>query len=273
MRKHGAFEWLADPSVLCPLLYDKLPILKGCRRALVLGCGTSELSAVLWSSRRVESVVSIDRDQDNIELMRMRYPMLEWRAASFEDYEETSEFCIALDKSTLDATLAEVGHVAGLVDCARRCLGKGGYYLVISLYPVDLVASLVASFDLVSSMRHETISIVLFRKGVMAAPERGEEIERQKAVLDNWFREKNPMLTPQRAAKLRTSWTNFRDEENSVDVDKAYQLIFTRSERSVYEVEDFRDDLALFFSLHGNKQSAPSSLRLDEAFAFVAAFQ
>lgn len=243
----------------------------------VLGCGTSELSA--WLHRELfDQVVSIDREWAIIETMRDRHPRLGWVWATFEQFDE-SGFDAAFDKSTLDATVAEVGDVAELTLCAHRCLGPNGVFVVVSLYPRPLIVSLVAGSGVFSvAHAHENFDrfVVLIFRRQHATPgfDRTSERDRQRVLLDEWFWRVNPLLTPKRTARLTTAWMTLAPSSGILDITNARDLLFTEAERAVYDMDDFREDLRSFRKRSEHRRATHSeTLCLEEALAFLAAFQ
>lgn len=243
----------------------------------VLGCGTSELSA--WLRRELfDQVVSIDREWAIIETMRDRHPHLGWVWATFEQF-DVSGFDAAFDKSTLDATVAEVGDVAELTLCAHRSLEPNGFFVVVSLYPRPLIVNLVAgsgSFSIAQAHEGFDRFVVLVFRRQHASPgfDRTTERDRQRVLLDEWFWRVNPLLTPKRTALLRAEWMTRAPPSGILDVPNARNLLFTEAERAVYDMDDFRQDLRIFRTRSEHRRAAYSdALSLDEALAFLAAFQ
>lgn len=238
MTVEGTFEWLCDGPSL-----REIP--RG-GAALVLGCGTSMLSGFL--STRFDRVCSMDRDAAVVAEMRKREPALEWRVGTFATFEWRAD--AVFDKSTLDAWLAEQGHVADLVRCAHRCLRPGGKYVVVSLYPAAFVDALTGGFELVTTYRVKYATVCIFER---VDYDFRDEASRQLAVVDDYFVKEKPFLTLERETQLRASFTT------PLSVRDAYLTIFSEEERRVYEQSDFEHDL-------GNK----NTLTLDEALNFLA---
>ena len=175
----GTFEWLVDVEAMAPTLIDRLRAAMpsavqsirgeeeeeeeegaemGVGAALVLGCGTSELSA--WVADclqlRFGAVVSMDNVPEIIDEMRRRRPDLEWEAAAFEGFNCAAPprlFAAAFDKGTFDVALTDDGDAAGLLRCVHRSLLPGAPYAVVSFRPTALVRPLLSGggfFELLS---------------------------------------------------------------------------------------------------------------------------
>ena len=84
--------------------------------------------------------------------MRARRPDVAWATHDWADGAAApgAPFDLCLDKSSFDATLAE-NDQCGLLLCAFRSLRPGGRYLVVSLYPRDLLAPLFAPLFVLDS--------------------------------------------------------------------------------------------------------------------------
>lgn len=172
----------------------------------------------------------MDRDAAVILEMRRRQPQLQWRVATFDTFHWEAD--TVFDKSTLDAWLAEQGHVADLVECAHRC---GRKYVVVSLYSASFVQALVGGFRLVTTYPVRDATVCIFDRVDGYSFE--DEIRRQRSVVDAYFRER-PLLTLQREQELRARFV-----VAEIALSDAYVAMFTEKERHVYSLADFKEDL------------------------------
>ena len=272
--KHGVFEWLVDWASIKPLL---IPLLNpGAARwsAISLGCGTSALSAALADEEFVATVTSVDRDCAIIALMRSRYEGradLTWEVADIGGAAplRASSFDLAIDKSTLDAMLAENGDVAALACDVWRCLKAGGVWSIISFHEEAFLRALLVpvergAFECVAArkfaQRCEGITLLVLRKVVARGePDEGAVRAEQRAALDTWYTVHEPLLTAERRAHIAAA---FRTEA-SLPLSVAFDALFSAEEKALYSVADFVMDVE---ARHG---AGCGAIRLDEAIRFL----
>lgn len=145
-------------------------------RLLVVGCGTSALSADLWAGgcRRVHSV---DVDADAIQTMSELHPdcegltweVLDLIAAGQPMDKNGADLCpkleceaynLAVDKGTLDYFLCgEAGSAADALAAVHSALAPEGVLLVVSIHPVKLMNSLLAQPELLGFSELESWSL------------------------------------------------------------------------------------------------------------------
>ena len=151
-------------------LFNKYALEPGRVQALVLGSGTSALSAQLILSGLCSHVVSVDNEEECVRQMQNRYAddsrfatgTLQWLCADLNDESEhgaanlikRGSFDLVLDKSTLDAMLCD--DATGLLCTAAEALRCNGIYVIASLYGERLLRKLLAESPLgaVDEARH-----------------------------------------------------------------------------------------------------------------------
>eukprot|EP01096_Ripella_sp_DP13-Kostka_P018224 TRINITY_DN9785_c0_g1_i1.p1 TRINITY_DN9785_c0_g1~~TRINITY_DN9785_c0_g1_i1.p1 ORF type:complete len:228 (+),score=84.72 TRINITY_DN9785_c0_g1_i1:101-784(+) len=141
----NAFEWLqgfdAISGPLTGLLEEKSTEAGKTReqlRILVIGCGTSSLSASLYDVGW-KSITNVDFSEVLIEKMRETHaqerPLMRWIAADCRDMNsiESGSFDVVLDKATLDAiSCGGEEAVRRTTDEVWRVLEAGGLFLLLS---------------------------------------------------------------------------------------------------------------------------------------------
>ena len=131
-----------------------------------------------------------------------------------------------------------------------------------------------------------------------------EEKERQQRFVNSWFREVEPLLTPERCRELEAQWAEAaaraphpegsaegpRSSSRRLPLPEAHKVLFTEAELSMYSLEDFLGDLEGFREERragsgGSKEEEETEERvsegegrdafisLEEALAFLAANQ
>ena len=276
--KHGVFEWLVEWASIKPLLVPLLDPGAARWSAISLGCGTSALSAALADEAWVATVTSVDRDRDIIELMRSRYKDridLIWEVADIGATAplRASSFDIAIDKSTLDAMLAENGDVAALACEVWRCLKAGGMWSIISFHDEAFLRALLVPmergvFECVAARkfahRSEGITLLVLRKvAARGAPDEAAVRAEQRAALDTWYTIHEPLLTAERRAHIAAA---FRTEA-SLPLPVAFDVLFSAEEKVLYSVEDFVADVEARYG------AGRGAIRFDEAISFLEANQ
>eukprot|EP00667_Euglena_gracilis_P022325 EG_transcript_24786 len=129
------FEWYLSYRDLQPL-FD--PLLSPEHRILVLGCGTSSLSAELYAAG-YHRIVNVDLSESCVATMRERcraLPGMEWEVGDCTRlrYGE-AEFDVVLDKGCMDALLCQLHgerDVHRMNLHVQRVLKPGGRFVVVS---------------------------------------------------------------------------------------------------------------------------------------------
>jgi len=197
----------------------------------------------------------------------------------FRDLYPERRFDLVVDKGALDAALcAEVDAPVGLVSLAYRSLATGGVYAVITLHGVEFMLALLrgcgdAGVDWeVSCERVERRASVIsslygeevYDEGLIASRGSGTEsvnvffcrkrshnalVDTNKlrchicSASDDWFRSRNPMMTPDRISQLRD---DFECHGKRLVLKRCYEIMFTDVERSDLTFEDFLEDWTAF---------------------------
>jgi Methyltransferase domain len=179
--KDGNFDWIVDPDMIRQYLSSQYTNIDDAQRinakVLVVGCGTSTLSASL-ADMGFGHIVSIDNDPGCIAHMvssssssssSSTTSVMEWYVYDIVAPENNradgpiSEFLISggafdliIDKGTLDAVLVE-GAIYTMLYEVHRLLAPQGRYLVCSLHSLDLLGDLLSTPALGYSVQvHET---------------------------------------------------------------------------------------------------------------------
>ncbi|CAJ1407032.1 unnamed protein product [Effrenium voratum] len=223
---------------------------------VVVGCGTSNLSADLQEVFGFRQVLSIDYSDAVISHMKARFGSCD--ALSFHQADLTQP-CghvvpdgtadLVVDKSTLDCLLCSEGAV-GLICNISRMLRVGGLYVVISFHEAEFLVgflSLAFTVESVTSLKRSTgadVRALSLRK----TAEEGACCLR--ARLQSWEARRKSLLTPRRAETMEAAWLA-SSRTGAVDqpclpIEEAYLAMFTDTERREYMLADFESDLAEF---------------------------
>jgi SAM-dependent methyltransferase len=302
----GHFEWLLGYADIRPfLLPSSMPAHHSADasaaddlRALVLGCGTSTLGVELLRDGW-KTVVNIDNNAAQIEHMRAQFPhpatgpgdaaSLEWLVADACDCEHaactqlTSEsFDLAVDKGTLDCILAERGAEgsASLFREVWRLLRCGGVYVLVTLHASELLSSLITAVGMpfefsLHPIEHSVglslreVCVATLRKVGGAPFDLAEVRAHHERVLDRWYREQNPLLTPDRLAKLRSDFdvASQRVGHTSLTLRACYEVMFSEAERAELDFEFFLEDV------RASQLAVPGEMTFEEAVEFLKANQ
>lgn len=260
--KVGNFDWLCDfaaieeffsPSftgVLCSRRdagvggHEELPR----SRALVVGCGTSDLSFQL--AHLYDHIVSVDYDPEIIKHMTLAATQLEardknalrlgkmnWQVCDILDLD--GEACslysdsidIAIDKGTLDAIIVG-GSIVNLFVNIHRMLRSDGKYLVISFLSKDLLERLLCIPDFLEVERctekifpSGKVTVVVCRKVVCGGFKYDSFLmkhlkEHEQSITDEYFQESNPWLTEEKKNSITNYFCEFC-RSKSLDLDVA----------------------------------------------------
>ena len=268
-RAVGTFEWLLPFEALAQWLSPSALRLPAAPSALVVGCGTSDISARLHDDSGYARVVSVDTSAEQIALMQTKRPDLTWLVADACDCDQlqSGAFDLVVDKGTLDALLC-VGSTSAMLCELRRCLAAAGVYVLISLHGRELLLPLLAvgelAFDLevvaeldaatgepkaASLSDGATISVMVLRaKETTTIASAGREaVERQHGkILDEHYREVEPLLTPQREHALRAAWAAGSTSGGALPLHEAFMVMLDPEERLELGEEDFAADCERF---------------------------
>ncbi|CAJ1455432.1 unnamed protein product [Effrenium voratum] len=254
--KSGCYEWLVPFGEL-KSYFQKLELERGIDSSVVVvGCGTSNLSADLQEVFGFRQVLSIDYSDAVISHMKARFGSCD--ALSFHQADLTQP-CghvvpdgtadLVVDKSTLDCLLCSEGAV-GLICNISRMLRVGGLYVVISFHEAEFLVgflSLAFTVESVTSLKRSTgadVRALSLRK----TAEEGACCLR--ARLQSWEARRKSLLTPRRAETMEAAWLA-SSRTGAVDqpclpIEEAYLAMFTDTERREYMLADFESDLAEF---------------------------
>jgi SAM-dependent methyltransferase len=313
---HGEFEWVADWEEIAPLLTPAaLGLSKPELCAADIGCGTSALAANLARLPGFGSVVGLDREEACVAHMRSTHGEeggLRWRVADVTAEEAGAAlpdggFDLVVDKGTCDCALVE-HDAARLLRNVWRALAPGGVYLIVSFRSRDLLLPILSAPQLpwaaapdaraldLASASGRVATVVTLRKpaeaGEAAEPPDVDALHAHvSAVLDAWYRDTDPLLTPRREAKLRREWAAALDARARAPVEltegaaegtaegaapaglplrAAYVLLFTEEEREEMSFADFLGDAEPFLARHGD---GADEISLQQALAFIEEMQ
>ena len=216
--------------------------------------GTSALSALL-SRCGFTRVVSIDQEPELIAEMQAKHPLL---AADFHCADMLKP-CSALvpdgtaelvvDKATLDCLLCNPLAAHELCATLHRMLGLGGSYVLMTLHPIAMIAKFLSFwFEFGASQEverpvGENVRILSFFK-VAHLPQGDAETtheQQQQASVEAWYKEMNPLLTPEREAVIRAAWAAGAPERPPSE---AYILLCDSDMRAELTLGDFLADVA-----------------------------
>jgi len=240
-QKEGEFDWILDWRELQSYLAEWRRCVEGgddgrgslvrSLRALVIGCGTSPLSARLLESGSFKAVVSVDNDAECIAHMRRQHAgnaALQWHvydlvertgsAEFLEQAERGGGFDLIVDKGTFDAILVE-GVCYPMLSEVHRLLAADGHYLLCSIHAKELLCPLLATpvLDLqlvrVDDIELKDLSAFGLDSGsssggggAMVLARKGGSVGRvdeqalaahEKEVMDFYYQEERPLLTPE----------------------------------------------------------------------------
>ncbi|ORY31036.1 S-adenosyl-L-methionine-dependent methyltransferase [Naematelia encephala] len=106
-----SFDWFLHPTYLLPLISDLIADLGHSARILMLGCGNSELSAVMYDEG-YRDIVNIDYSPTVIHQMSARHcerGTMKWVEMDALNLLFEEEFDLVIDKGTMDAMLTTKG--------------------------------------------------------------------------------------------------------------------------------------------------------------------
>ena len=292
-EKSGTFEWVVSWSDLAPLLSPAaLRIAHSAPRAIDVGCGTSELPSALLDAGYA-SVTAVDRDEDCVAHMRARHPNsgLVWSACDVCDDGAAqtlgaASYNLVFDKGMLDCALVE--HSAAALLCTvRRLLAAGGAYAIVSfrapelLRPLLTCAALGLSEPACTSIAPpggevaSAVTLCVLRPvpAASADVDVGAVADHIARVLDWWYREQAPLLTPSRAAELRAAWAERAGGGGgALPLRAAFEVLLTPQERDEVGYDGFLDDVNAYLRERGRPPDA-GALTLELALGYLEANQ
>ena len=226
-RVEGQFEWVLDYSDFAYIFdpkYTRLPSDPSNQIALVVGCGTSDLSLRLAAHYGL--VVSVDNDESVIEHMANRYKdahAMKWIThdmiecfrvpISSDPYLQSHMYDIVIDKCSMDAMLVE-GSVAEYFCEVHRLLKVGGVFVLCSLHPPNLIYPFLSlpSLEFVIEYHKEIRknesgecfgTIALCRKVKDGVIDYSSAMIEEKQLMDSHYQQLDPWLTTEREILIR----------------------------------------------------------------------
>lgn len=302
--KSGSFDWILDWMEFKGYLLAWHSYVSSTRhpaalRALVIGCGTSPLSAHLGESGWFQSVVSIDNDPQCVSHMRRQHAgnsMLEWhvydlveRTGSTEYFERQGQeggFDLIVDKGTLDAILVE-GVCSPMLSEVHRLLAAEGCYLLCSIHAKELLCPLLSTPILgleiikvddiqVQSMAGSgsgsgggTMMLLLKRTYNYHIDEQallGHELE----VMDFFYKEEQPLLSAEEFERVQAEVKAelLRRQTISLPLDAMHGVLFAHQKEGLdYSFELFLEDCRSF------PLERQGEMTLPEALSFITQMQ
>lgn len=286
MAKSGTFEWIVGWEELASHLAPAaLGLPASGARAVDLGCGTSELAVHLVGAG-YSSVTAMDRDSGCIEHMRARHgsvPGLSWRQCDLVtgDMAELLPGGLAelvLDKGTLDCAICE-DTVAQLLLAVRRVLAAGGVYVAISFRSAELLRPLLTCDELgmeppelepIVALRGEDATLCRLRTRHEGGGADAEAVAGHvQRVMDWWYREQQPLLTPERREALETAWQaqGAGAGGGRLPLRVAFGLVLSADEQEEVGLEGFVEDVRGFL------EHDAADLSLEQAVAYLEGSQ
>jgi len=285
-QKSGTFEWIVGWEELAShLTPTTLGLPASGARAIDLGCGTSELAVQLVGAG-YSSVTAIDRDSGCIAHMSARHgsvPGLSWRQCDLvtEDVAELLPGGLAelvFDKGTLDCALAE-DTVAQLLLAVRRVLAAGGVYVAISFRSAELLRPLLTCDELgmeppelepIVALQGEDATLCRLRTRHDGGGADAEAVAAHvQRVTDWWYREQQPLLTPERREALEAAWMaqGAGAGGGRLPLRVAFGLVLSADEQEEVGLEAFVEDVRGFL------ENDADDLTLEQAFAYLETSQ
>jgi SAM-dependent methyltransferase len=209
-------------------------------RALVVGCGTSDLSFQL--AHLYDHIISVDYDPEIIKHMTLAAPefkakenfhlgRMDWLVCDMLDLEvlprllSSQNIDIAIDKGSFDAMIVE-GSIVNLFVNIHRMLRRGGKYLVISLLSKELLQELlnIPYFFEVDNCAEKIfpsgkVTVIICRKVVSDRFENDTSLmkrleEHEKSITDKYFQQSNPWLTEEKKNRVMHFFLEFCASKN-----------------------------------------------------------
>ena len=285
-KKIGCYDWITDYTPVRCFIEESLgksPFQSSEGLCLVLGCGTSSLSKALaeevaWG---VKSVVSTDIDRGCIQHMTQLHrddDRLVWVECDMLDAEAIAAHCkngtmprsydLILDKGTFDAILVE-GCAYNYLNNVYNLILPGAFLCLVSLHSEEFLAPLLTSpvlnFDVNFSSPGRLLGngcIALCRKRSDVVLDLDAIRVLEESVMDNYFKEQMPLITPQGEGELR-----FKFGDIALPLNDAYYALFGDKPLLGYSQALFFEDLSNF------QLANEGYMDIHEALSFVKAME
>lgn len=281
MEKDGQFDWILSYEDIKSYF---LPVGTGVDlnqdgKLLVIGCGTSPMSACVASDYPQCEVISIDNDPEVIKHMRSECrnnTKLKWYTYDIvedcgkpqgNELDNDGYFDLVVDKGTFDAILVEGATCSMLADI-HRLLRIGGVYMLFSINSEQLLTSIFSlpelQFDVAyHEDRRNKCSILLCRKRSNDTVNMESLAEREHAIMDSYFKSEHPLVTPEFEATLRAAFAAHGGGQGGyIPVQDAYNIMFVQHNAHLcYTYDLFEEDLGGAELEHRGMMSADEAVR------------
>lgn len=302
--KEGTFDWVLDWGEFKGYLSAWHSYVSSTRppaalRALVVGCGTSPLSAHLGESGWFQSVVSIDNDPQCVSHMRRQHAgnsMLEWyvydlveRTGSTE-YFDGEGFDLIVDKGTLDAILVE-GVCSPMLCEVHRLLATEGCYLLCSIHTKELLCPLLSAPILgleiikVDDIEYHSTAgsggggrsgsgggtmMLLVKRTCNYHIDEQALLGHEQEVMDFFYKEEQPLLSTEEFERVQAEVKAElqRRQTVSLPLDAMHGVLFAHQKEGFdYSLELFLEDCRSF------PLERQGEMTLPEALSFITQMQ
>jgi len=305
----GQFEWIGSFREIAESLTPQALCLDSSKtHVLDIGCGTSSAGVQLLRKFGYKSLTAIDCDTTAIDQMHSNFGGVrrlsqdQDESSSSPDHSASSAdenilwidgdinecekslpraeyFGLIFDKGTCDYMLAQHGAVWQLTAHVFRLLAAGGCYVVLSIFPTQLIEKLFqvpgVSVDIstVACQVGEagnksdagTLKATIVRKTAPSAEAGTEAVARlssgiqsyQSEILNEWFQNKHPLLSAADIARIRAQWSvaSAQNSASQCTVEEAYRILIDSELQAEFSVEDFVNDLNRFLA----KKTTPTT--------------
>lgn len=290
-QKEGEFDWIISYDAIRSYFEASFTgiDLKSHPKLLVIGCGTSPMSALLARDFEQSEIISIDYDDEVIKHMRKecgqnarlkwyRYDVVEdGGCPQGNELDIPGYFDMVIDKGTLDAILVGGCVYKMLVDVHRK-LRVGGVYVIFSINKRALLEALLGLPELNFELAYfedvtSKCSVLLCKKRTNHEIDVESLAEREEIVMDQYFQSENPLVTPELEAQLRRAFavaahSTCGDSGGFIPLQMAHEIMFVRHNKHLFYTFDlFSEDLAHIELTHRNMMS------IDEALQFLRDMQ
>jgi hypothetical protein len=296
--KIGEFDWIADFAQLEPHINrasGACEVPKHEQKVLIIGCGTSPMSAAL-AQCGFNTIVSLDNDEECVRHMAALYTddrRLRWLHYDVVTKEGTDAaevntlkeaFDIIIDKGTLDAIMVE-GSCWEMLSEVYRLMRPQGHYLLCSIHSYLLLQNLLSipslnlspqicsPCDPLNPSSSCVGTVVLCRRSKTSV--RPEDLDlismvrEEEEVMNKHFKVEQPYLTAELAVKIRGVFELAVKQglEDGLPFKEAHRVMFDDDAASDYSYDLFMEDLS---SYPLRKEGVIS---VDEALAFIEQMQ